>query len=51
MPAKVTLSNGAVVKPTVDPDTIPNIIIMARRKSSPWTDGQMDGWDKYRPTR
>jgi len=46
MPAAVRLSNGAVVKPTVDPDTIPNINHDGRSQVIAMDNGKMDGWDK-----
>ena len=46
MPAKVTLSNGAVVKPTVDPDTIPNYNHNGPAQVVAMNHGQMNGWDK-----
>jgi len=46
MPAEVRLSNGAVVKPTVDPDTIPNINHDGPSQVIAMDNGKMDGWDK-----
>jgi len=46
MPAAVRLSDGAVVKPTVDPDTIPNINHDGRSQVIAMDNGKMDGWDK-----
>ena len=46
MPAEVRLSNGAVIKPTVDPDTIPNINHDGPSQVIAMDKGRMDGWDK-----
>src|SRR5215472_4588505 len=50
-PAKVTLSNGAVVTPTVDPDTIPNVDHTGHAQVVAMDRGKMDGWDKIPPLR
>src|SRR5215469_12264937 len=49
MPARVKLSNGAVVKPTVDPDTIPNITHNGQAQVIAMDNGKMDGWNKIPP--
>ena len=49
MPAKVTLSNGAVIKPTVDPDTIPDVNHDGPSQVAAMDHGKMDGWDKIQP--
>ena len=49
MPARVKLSNGAVVKPTVDPDTIPNITHNGQAQVIAMDNGKMDGWDNIPP--
>ena len=49
MPATVKLSNGAVVKPTVDPDTVPNTNHNGPSQVTAMDDGKMDGWDKIKP--
>src|SRR5262245_38559395 len=51
MPAKVKLSNGAVVKPTVDPDTIPNVDHTGHAQVVAMDHGKMNGWDKIPPLR
>src|SRR5579859_461484 len=48
MPAEVTLSNGAVVKPTVTPDTIPNYNHNGPSQVVAMDNGKMDGWDKIK---
>jgi phospholipase C len=49
MPAQVKLSNGAVVKPTVDPDTIPNVDHTGHAQVIAMDHGKMDGWNKIPP--
>ncbi len=48
MPASVTLSNGAVVTPSVDPDTVPNVQhdVQSQLAAMNITNGvpQMNGW-------
>jgi phospholipase C len=46
MPAQVTLSNGAVVKPTVSPDIIPNVTHNGEAQVVAMNNGKMDGWAK-----
>jgi len=46
MPATVKLSNGTVVKPKVDPDTIPNIDHSGPAQVIAMNNGKMNGWDK-----
>jgi phospholipase C len=46
MPSSVRLSNGAVVTPTVDPDTIPNITHNGPSQVLAMNNGKMNGWDK-----
>src|ERR1700746_84523 len=48
MPAKVTLSNGAVVKPTVDRDTIPNYNHNGPAQVIAMNRGQMNGWNNIK---
>jgi phospholipase C len=49
MPAKVKLSSGAVVKPTVDPDTIPNVTHSGPAQVLAMDNGKMDGWENIPP--
>src|SRR5689334_19571874 len=49
MPAKVKLSNGVVVTPTVDPDTIPNITHNGQSQVTAMDGGKMDGWNNIPP--
>src|SRR5215471_13764259 len=49
MPAKVKLSNGAVVKSTVDPDTIPDVDHSGPSQVTAMDHGKMDGWDRIKP--
>jgi len=49
MPAKVKLSNGVTVKPTVDPDTIPDVNHDGPSQVRAMDHGKMDGWDKIAP--
>ena len=49
MPAKVKLSNGAVVKSTVDPDTIPDVDHTGPSQVTAMDHGKMDGWDRIKP--
>lgn len=44
MPASVTLSNGAVVTPTTDPDVVPNIDHSMKSQLAAMDGGKMDGW-------
>jgi len=46
MPSSVRLSNGAVVTPTVDPDTIPNITHNGPAQVVAMDNGKMNGWNK-----
>ena len=50
MPAKVTLSDGAVVTPTVDPDKIPNIAHNGPSQLVAMNNGKMDGWENMQPS-
>ena len=45
MPPSVTLSNGAVVTPTVDPDTIPNVNHNGPAQVVAMANGKMNGWN------
>jgi phospholipase C len=51
MPATVKLSNGAVVTPTVDPDTIPNVDHTGHAQVVAMDNGKMNGWDRIPPLR
>lgn len=44
MPAKVDLSNGATVKPTVDPDKVPSVLHNVEAQIAAMDNGRMDGW-------
>jgi phospholipase C len=44
MPASVTLSDGAVVSPSVDPDTVPNVLHTVESQAAAIDGGKMDGW-------
>src|SRR5215468_3366120 len=46
MPAKVTLSNGAVVTPTVSPDIVPSVLHTVQAQQAAIDGGKMDGWQK-----
>lgn len=48
MPATVKLSNGAVVKPTVDPDTIPNVNHNGPSQVVAMNNGKMNGWNRIK---
>src|SRR5215475_12760753 len=50
MPAKVTLSDGAVVTPAVDPDKIPNIAHNGPSQLVAMDNGKMDGWENMQPS-
>jgi phospholipase C len=44
MPSSVTLSNGAVVTPTTEPDTVPNVDHSVAAQVAAIDGGKMDGW-------
>ncbi len=44
MPSSVTLSNGAVVRPGTDPDTVPNVSHSVAAQQAAIDHGKMDGW-------
>jgi phospholipase C len=44
MPSSVTLSNGAVVTPGTDPDTVPNVNHSVAAQVAAMNGGQMNGW-------
>jgi phospholipase C len=44
MPSSVTLSNGAVVTPRTDPDTVPNVNHNVASQAAAIDGGKMDGW-------
>jgi phospholipase C len=46
MPSSVTLSNGAVVTPHTDPDTVPNVNHLVAAQVAAIDHGKMDGWQK-----
>jgi phospholipase C len=46
MPSSVTLSNGAVVRPSVSPDVVPNVTHGVHAQQSAIDGGKMDGWWK-----
>jgi len=46
MPSSVKLSNGAVVKPTVTPDLVPNVDHSVKAQQLAIDHGKMDGWWK-----
>jgi phospholipase C len=48
MPSSVTLSNGAVVKPSVDPDVVPNVHHDVKSQLAAIDGGKMDGWENIR---
>jgi hypothetical protein len=53
MPSLVTLSNGAVVRPSVSPDAVPQVDhgVGSQEKAmdcTPFGTCQMDGWQKIR---
>jgi phospholipase C len=45
MPASVRLSNGAVVTPGTDPDTVPNVNHSVAAQTASIDAGKMDGWE------
>jgi phospholipase C len=45
MPSSVTLSNGVVVKPTVDPDVVPIVEHNVKTQLAAIDHGKMDGWE------
>jgi hypothetical protein len=46
MPARVTLSNGTVVTPTVSPDIVPSVSHTVQSQEAAIDHGRMDGWQK-----
>ena len=44
MPSSVRLSNGTVVTPTTDPDTVPNVNHSVASQAAAIEGGKMDGW-------
>jgi hypothetical protein len=46
MPRRVKLSNGAAVRPTVDPDIVPNVVHTVKGQALAMNHGKMNGWDK-----
>jgi len=46
MPASVTLSNGAVVTPSVSPDIVPNVSHTVQSQQAAIDGGKMNGWQK-----
>jgi phospholipase C len=44
MPSSVSLSNGAVVAPATDPDTVPNVQHSVAAQAAAIDGGKMDGW-------
>ena len=46
MPARVTLSDGTVVHPTVSPDIVPNVVHSVQSQETAIDHGKMDGWQK-----
>src|SRR5262249_46100388 len=44
MPAKVTLSDGTVVTPTVSPDIVPSVLHTVQAQEAAIDHGRMDGW-------
>jgi phospholipase C len=46
MPSSVRLSNGAVVTPGTDPDTVPQVLHNVQAQNAAIDGGKMDGWDK-----
>ena len=44
MPPEVTLSDGSVVTPSVDPDTVPNVEHSVAAQTAAIDGGKMDGW-------
>ena len=44
MPASVRLSDGAVVRPSVAPDTVPNVQHSVQAQQAAIDGGRMDGW-------
>jgi phospholipase C len=46
MPSSVTLSNGAVVTPTVSPDIVPGVSHTVQSQEAAIDGGKMDGWQK-----
>src|SRR6202035_4286442 len=44
MPSSVLLSNGAVVTPGTDPDTVPNVNHSVASQVAAIDGGKMDGW-------
>jgi len=44
MPSSVRLSNGTVVTPTTDPDTVPNVNHSVVAQAAAIDGGKMDGW-------
>jgi phospholipase C len=44
MPASVTLSNGAVVSPSTDPDKVPAVLHTVASQVAAMDGGKMDGW-------
>jgi phospholipase C len=46
MPSSVRLSNGAVVTPATDPDTVPQVLHTVAAQRAAIDGGKMDGWQK-----
>ena len=46
MPAHVTLSDGAVVTPTVSPDVVPTVLHTVQAQETAIDHGRMDGWQQ-----
>ena len=46
MPARVTLSSGTVVTPTVSPDIVPSVSHTVQSQQAAIDHGRMDGWQK-----
>ena len=46
MPAHVTLSDGAVVTPTVSPDVVPTVLHTVQAQEAAIDHGRMDGWQQ-----
>src|SRR5215470_18320274 len=46
MPSSVTLSNGAVVTPHTDPDTVPDVLHSVPAQVAAINGGKMNGWQK-----
>lgn len=49
MPSSVTLSDGTVVVPSTDPDTVPNVNHDGQAQVAAMNGGAMNGWENIQP--